>query len=541
MEAALKKSRRNRWAVVALITGLFAVWSAGVATGSAPVKLHTTADHTKFNQLQRPFASGPEVTRACLECHTEAARQVHRTKHWTWEFLNPATHQRLGKKTMVNNFCIAAGPNLTACASCHVGYGWKDDSFDFTSEANVDCLVCHDTTGSYYKPSGLAGHPVTRRMELPPGSGRFVNPVDLNRIAQRVGKSSRDTCGACHFHGGGGDAVKHGDLDSSLSAPEREVDVHMDVVGLDFTCGTCHATSAHDVPGSRFAPTVKDEGGQRMRGKRDESNPASCVACHGNRPHPLRHAKLNDHTVKVACETCHIPAYARGGLATKLSWDWSTAGRMDAQGKPFVVKDERGHVVYDSRKGDFTLGENVAPEYRWFNGTVHYTLVTDTIDPGRVVQVNRFEGSPTDGRSQIYPVKVFRGKQPYDAVHNTLVTPHTAGTDDAAFWNTFDWHKAIASGMATTGAPFSGEIGFVETEMSWPINHMVAPKENALACADCHSRDGRLQTIAGIYLPGCDASRVLDVLGWSAALLALIGVIVHGALRIRSNREGASS
>ena len=26
----------------------------------------------------------------------------------------------------------------------HIGYGWKDNSFDFKSEANVDCLVCHD-------------------------------------------------------------------------------------------------------------------------------------------------------------------------------------------------------------------------------------------------------------------------------------------------------------------------------------------------------------------------------------------------------------
>ena len=36
----------------------------------------STADHAKFEELQREFASGPEVTTACLECHTEAAKQI---------------------------------------------------------------------------------------------------------------------------------------------------------------------------------------------------------------------------------------------------------------------------------------------------------------------------------------------------------------------------------------------------------------------------------------------------------------------------------
>ena len=71
----------------------------------------TTADHTKFKELQREFKSGPEVTKACLACHTEAAGQIHRTKHWKWEYLNPDTKQMLGKKTIVNNFCISIASN----------------------------------------------------------------------------------------------------------------------------------------------------------------------------------------------------------------------------------------------------------------------------------------------------------------------------------------------------------------------------------------------------------------------------------------------
>ena len=95
---------------------------------------NSTADHSKFKELQQVFKSGPEVTRACLACHTEAAKQVHKSKHWTWEFMNPETKQRLGKKHTINNFCTAIPSNYEFCTASHVGYGWKDQSFDFTSQ-----------------------------------------------------------------------------------------------------------------------------------------------------------------------------------------------------------------------------------------------------------------------------------------------------------------------------------------------------------------------------------------------------------------------
>lgn len=200
----------------------------------------STADHSKFKELQQNFQSGPEVTKACLSCHTEAAKQIQKTKHWTWEYLNPENQQRLGKKNVINNFCIAVPSNYAACTACHIGYGWKDGNFDFSVETNVDCLACHDTTGSYRKLAGLAGHVPYKDMEYPPGSGAIVKATDLKKVAQKVGKTSRDTCGACHFNGGGGNAVKHGDLDTSLEAPDKALDVHMDATGLNFSCATCH-------------------------------------------------------------------------------------------------------------------------------------------------------------------------------------------------------------------------------------------------------------------------------------------------------------
>ncbi|MFO1281513.1 MAG: tetrathionate reductase family octaheme c-type cytochrome [Burkholderiales bacterium] len=498
----------------------------------------STADHTKFKELQRDFKSGPEVTKACLACHTEAAKQVHKTKHWTWDFLNPDNGQRLGKKNVINNFCTAVPSNYTFCTACHIGYDWKDANYDFTAEEKVDCLVCHDRTGTYKKLPGLAGHPAYQEMEFPPKSGRKVKPADLSKIAQNIGRTSRATCGACHFFGGGGDGVKHGDLDSSMTNPPRYLDVHMDAKGLNFSCGTCHQTSGHEIPGSRYTPTAFDTKGAQLRGKVEPRNAATCQSCHGQTPHTSE-PKLNSHTDKVACQTCHIPQYARGGVSTKMSWDWSTAGRI-VDGKPVVLKDSAGRDSYDSKKGDFTYDSHVVPEYLWFNGKVTYTLLGDKIDPAGVTRINRFDGSAADPNSRIWPVKVFRGKQPFDLESKSLLVPHTATgygeKDDTAFWQNYRWEEALEAGAKASGQPFGGKFGFVKTEMSWPITHMVAPKADALTCTQCHSRSGRLQAVDGVYLPGRDANGWLDRLGWLAAALALVGVVAHGGIRIVRSR-----
>lgn len=67
--------------------------------------LWITADHSKFIILQQEFTSGPEVTEACLSCHTEAALQFHKTIHWTWLDPNTQENTKLGKGGLsINNF-----------------------------------------------------------------------------------------------------------------------------------------------------------------------------------------------------------------------------------------------------------------------------------------------------------------------------------------------------------------------------------------------------------------------------------------------------
>jgi octaheme c-type cytochrome (tetrathionate reductase family) len=507
-------------AVLALLPGLAAA---------------ATADHSRFQALQGPFASGEEVTRACLGCHTEAAKQVMATRHWTWDYTNPDTGQRLGKRTMLNGFCIGDRSNEAFCQSCHVGYGWKDASFDFTDESKVDCLACHNT-GNYLKLAGLAGHPPLVRTETSPGSGKFVDPVNLAAVARNIGATSRQTCGACHYYGGGGDGVKHGDLDSSLNNAPRSLDVHMAVDGGNFSCSTCHVADQHRIAGSRISVTASDPHAAILRGLRNSTrNPSTCQSCHGDKPHqgnPLQATRLNEHARTLACQSCHIPTFARGGVPTKMGWDWSTAGQLDADGKPFQRKDDTGHVIYDSRKGDFVLGDNLVPDYLWFDGRVTYVQPDTRIDPGQRVPINRFHGTPGASDARIWPVKTFHSRQPYDTENLTLLVPHTAVPDDTAFWYHFDWSKALKAGAEASGTPYSGQFGFVDTQMLWPITHMVAPKEQALDCVQCHASQSRLASVPGIWLPGKDRNDLLDRLGFGLAGLALLGVLIHALLRL---------
>jgi hypothetical protein len=248
-----------------------------------------TADHSKFKELQGPFKSGPEVTAACLGCHTEAAKQIKGTIHWKWEEVEQDSKRIVGKNKVMNNFCVSTPSNQQFCTGCHVGYGDAKSgefvAFSKRPDTDVDCLVCHDQTGKYIKAPYQSGNPPTTRIEMPPGSGKFIEPIDLALIAQHVGEPSRANCGTCHFSGGGGDGVKHGDLDSSLTNPPKSLDVHMAKDGLNFQCQTCHATGGHEVSGSHYKLDAKHEGGQYVRGSQHNmGSAASCQSCHGDTP-----------------------------------------------------------------------------------------------------------------------------------------------------------------------------------------------------------------------------------------------------------------
>ncbi len=501
------------------------------------VESDSTADHSKFEVLQGPFEDGPQVTEACLSCHTEAGEHFKDSIHWTWEYIHPETGQKLGKKTLINTFCTNSKGNEGMCAQCHAGYGWKDASFDFDNTRNMDCLVCHDRTGSYYrKPNSMGSEACSVMFEN-------QEPIDWAKVAQNVGLPGRENCGACHFHGGGGDGVKHGDLDSSLVHPPEALDVHMASDGLNFACTQCHITQNHQWAGSRYHVHATDPEGTGKPGLRRDV--ATCESCHGTAPHPLdsvANLKLNDHVDRVACQTCHIPKIARGGVATMTDWDWRTAGKTrDGEGykvKGYTQGNGAHRATYKSIKGDFTYDENFAPYYAWFDGQMVYTTIETEFDPANgPIEVNGFAGSPDDMDSRIWPFKRMHTIQPYDVGNNTLVYMHLWGNDENAYWGNYDFADAIRVGMAKNDIPYSGEYGFVETSSYWVITHTVAPAEDALRCDSCHAKQGRLANLAGFYLPGRDANLWLDLLGLLAVAGTILGILGHIAIRVIASQR----
>ena len=411
-------------------------------------------DHTE--NVSGPFETPQEVTEECLMCHDTAAEEIMQTRHWNWlgSNIGDSTHTSTtrGKKNLINNFCIAVPSNWPRCTSCHISYGWKDENFDFAAEENVDCLVCHDQTGTYKK--------------IPTGAGLPDETVDLLYVAQNVGLPAIANCGSCHFNGGGGTGVKHGDMDLSLYEPTEEIDIHMG--GMGFECIDCHETSEHNISGGSHGSMAEGE------------ELIACSNCHGEDPHEKD--LLNKHFLSIACETCHIPTIARSE-PTKTWWDWSKAGEDRKE-----ELDEFGKETYSKKKGEFTWGKNIKPEYYWHNGTAEYYELGSIIDPNNPVMLNKLNGNVSESESKIAPFKVMRGKQPYDAVNNYLIVPKLYGEN--GYWKIFNWEKASELGMEKINLEFSGTVGFVETKMYWPINHMVMSAENALTCTNCHGKKG---------------------------------------------------
>jgi octaheme c-type cytochrome (tetrathionate reductase family) len=439
-----------------------------------------TPDHKTLVKLDAR-ATPTDVTARCLSCHPSAGADVLKSAHWLWRGHSPQIegHEHavgLGMSSVLNNYLIGAGANLEYCAACHVGYGRTTPDFDLSDARRIDCLVCHDTTGSYRRDPGGMPDP----------------SVDLVAVAQQVGRPSREACGHCHFRSDGAANTKHGDLEPVLGRPPPELDVHMG--RADMRCQDCHMAAQHRIAGASYSAPVTE-------------GRVGCVRCHGDRPHGIagvtgRH--LDGHLISVACETCHIPMVARA-TPTQVRVDYSTAGRDGAptsalfplrldgigllsnDGPPPLDGTARpiAFTGYDKRFGDLELVQNLVPTYAWDDGKHAAHPLGKTIDPDAPVPLNAPLGQRDDPRARIRPFKVHTAMQPYDTERKVLVTPKLWN----GYWTHFDWGRAIRDGMAAVGQPTSGKYGFVETRMVHALEHEVAPARLALSCADCHQAD----------------------------------------------------
>ena len=405
-------------------------------------------DHSKLVKLNDD--AGPlDVTKECLRCHENAGHEILETSHWKWQGPSPysvGNEDRidLGKKgKTVNNFCVNILGNWPDCTGCHIGYGWEDDTFDFTDMSKIDCLVCHDRTDWHEFVTTEAGWP--------------KEGLDLKLCAESVGRPERENCGSCHFFGGHGGAVKHGALTplvGEMSYPEKSLDVHMGD-GLDFKCQDCHKTRNHKIAGRSISVPVS------------EGN-ITCTYCHTETPHidtSLLSHHLNKHTKHIACQTCHIPVYSKK-KATEISWDWSVINKENANHGGHRVKKQAGQ-----------------PTYFWYNGTAKHYVLGDPINENGVTEIAKPMGSREDASAKIYPFKPHKGKQVFDTVNRYLLT--------FQLWSGLakhlDWDRAIKHSEPYSGLEFSGKYGFEETIMYQTVTHEVLPKEEALSCRQCHT------------------------------------------------------
>ena len=405
--------------------------------------------------------SPQDVTRNCLSCHPKVGQDVLKTAHWNWKGYSPTLkgyeHRiDISLTLMVNNSCIAIGPNLQECASCHIGYGWVDAKFDFTNPANIDCLVCHDTTGTYRKD---------------PGKGGLPDPsLDLAAIAKKVGRPSRQACGSCHFASGGAPYAKHGDLEPAAGRPAGRL-------------RHAHGHAEDALPGLPCDHRAPDRGDVDERPRRRGPRPLRKVP-RPNAPRGGGHAEppsgrprqgrcVRDLPHSLHCEgVTDSPAaglFASGSEPSPSGWT-STGCRSTTR-----------------NSATLTWGKHLVPTYLWYDGTRNASLVGDKIDPSSAVVLNAPVGEKRNPSARIFPFQVHAAVQPYDTENKILALPKLLD----GYWVDFDWSKAIASGMKQVGLPYSGKYGFVETKMYSSIHHEVVPAKKALGCSDCHSAGGR--------------------------------------------------
>jgi len=481
-------------------------------------------------------------TGQCLNCHSWLANEVMSTGHWNWKGtvanivgpvdLRGRTH---GKLDLINNFCQAVPSNEGRCSQCHIGIGWVDKSFDFANPRNIDCLACHDQTGTYEKVA-------TPSPEQPLAGGPKPG-LDLTAIAQSVGqnqgKPPRSTCVFCHSKAGGDDNVKHGDISTrfkytAVNNPaddpfDRTEDVHMGVDGGNMLCVDCHQVDkdasgnvlSHGIGG--FAYHSVDEG--QMKDCTDSSCHQDRATIHAGTKAELV-VNLSIHT-RLACQTCHIPAIARK-VSTYTDWRWADAGLAarpaNCAAEPTGIPGTRS--TWSQQKGCFTWGTNVRPVLRYHDGTwnrrvmgISDTFTAGTGTPDAPIDLGSPAATYKDANAMIYPFKKMTGNQPADATNNTVLVPHLWGkvTGPNPFWRPagattgyFDWNLSLIDGATYSsaynngnyepfkpaGAPlqtYTGQYAFVDTVMLLKVDHEIPPAEQALGmdndCNDCHGGD----------------------------------------------------
>jgi hypothetical protein len=243
-------------------------------------------------------------------------------------------------------------------------------------------------------------------------------------------------CLRCHGLGGCG-----GSQDGM--AISAESDLH---TSMGMNCTECHTTKQHRIAG-----------GGSLKARELADVKVACDNCHTLTPHKGEQADfLNRHVMRIACQTCHIPAVARDTkLPTLVERDWT---------KP--VLEQKAAVYLPASKS----AAAVRPEYLWWNGSFQ-----DSLEPA---------GGKRDQKARIYPWKRTRFSLIADSA-----TGKPVPIKSSIYALTGDPAAAAVKGSVEAGQQYSGEWKGAQESTLKAINHQVASKAESLQCDACHSEN----------------------------------------------------
>ena len=168
-------------------------------------KTKPSVDHALFAQLKGPFGEAAAGDRGL---HLLPQRAAHRGDglHPLELGARPSTSRAresgtIGKKNVLNNFCIGVAGSQQSCNKCHAGYGWADAELRLQRPLNVDCLACHDNSGDLRQggrrgracpPTASTWRSVAQQRRAPAADELRHLPLLRRRRQQREARRPRD-------------------------------------------------------------------------------------------------------------------------------------------------------------------------------------------------------------------------------------------------------------------------------------------------------------------------------------------------------------
>lgn len=402
----------------------------------------------------------------CLGCHSGEADDIYHSTHYRWQgeatdMVNGVGQLQGKLNNAVNSYCVHILGNWPVCGSCHAGRGLQPDDPN-ADQSNIDCLVCHSVEYA------------AARTRLSDDSMGVTNPTDT--MVRSAGRPTRANCLKCHADAGGGDGVKRGDLSKTLiNNSDEQFDVHMNTRGPNLHCQRCHTFQEHLVigKGSDLRPTDDPARGAEV----------ACTTCHAQMAGSGHdRSAINTHVSRVACQSCHIPTYAK--VPTEVHRDWLTHHDGTDAASCTVQSPCPGHPHTEK-------ASNLVPSYRWWNRQSDNILLYDdasrTYDAVRdTYPTSRPIGDVTNGK--LHPFK-----------YKTAVQPMITGDNRLIALNTFVYlrgsgnvNEAVESGLENMGYNASEPYEWVTTDTFQLINHGVEPPGRALGCNACHGNTSRM-------------------------------------------------